>query len=59
MARHCRRSLNESNCGGAVVSERDEQVLEEFKQFVHDTAPVIHGTLSGEIWKILLESGRE
>ena len=44
---------------GAVVSERDKQVLEEFKQFVHDTAPVIHGTLSGEIWKILLESGRE
>jgi hypothetical protein len=35
---------------GALVSERDEQVLEEFRQFLHDT---------GEIWKILLELGRE
>ena len=44
---------------GAVASQRDEQVLEEFKQFLHHKAPVIHGTLSGEIWKILIESGGE
>jgi hypothetical protein len=44
---------------GAVASQRDEQVLEEFKQFLYDKAPMIHGTLSGEIWKILIDSGRE
>ena len=44
---------------GAITSQRDERVLEEFKQFLHDKAAVIDGTLSGEIWKILVELGRE
>ena len=44
---------------GAITSQRDERVLKEFKQFLHDKAAVIDGTLSGEIWKILVELGRE